>query len=77
MKWRRYVDEEGREIVECNGTLRDGGRPVLVRWHVMYHSHNGGSTSLAVPLFASVGGEVIKPPGDFAKALFGESGKKE
>jgi hypothetical protein len=74
--WRLYLDDERREIVECKGSLKEDPKEVIVRWHVLYQKTKGGSVSTAIPVYASVGGEEIRPPEDFRKVVFVER-KKE
>jgi hypothetical protein len=76
VSWRLYLDDERREIVECKGSRKEDNKEVIVRWHVLYEKTGGGSRSTAIPVYASVGGEEIRPPEDFRKVVFAE-GKNE
>jgi hypothetical protein len=61
VEWRYSKAEDGKHLVEATGSLKDGGKPVVVRWEVTIIRDGNARVSLAQPVFASVGGEEIQP----------------
>jgi hypothetical protein len=65
VEWRHSRSEDGRELVEATGNLKDGGQPVVIRWEVTILRDRNAKTWIANPVFASVAGREIEPAKDF------------
>jgi hypothetical protein len=69
VEWKHSRSAGGQELVEATGTLKDSGRPVVVRWQVTILQDRKAKVSIANPVFASVGGQEIEPPTAFVTKL--------
>lgn len=67
--WRHFVTEQGEDMVEATGALKEGGRPVMVRWRVAIVKNAQSKVSIAEPVFAKIGDAEIKPAKEFPAKL--------
>ena len=65
VQWRHSRSEDGKELVEATGSLKNGGQPVVIRWEVTILRDANSKTWIANPVFASVAGREIEPPKEF------------
>jgi hypothetical protein len=75
VEWRHSKAEDGKHIVEATGSLKDGGKPVVVRWEVTIIRDGNARVSLAQPVFASIGGEELQPASAYPGKLAIPAGK--
>ena len=66
VQWRHSRSEDGKELVEATGNLKNGGQPLVIRWEVTILRDRNTKTWIANPVFASLAGREIEPAKDFA-----------
>jgi hypothetical protein len=74
VEWKYLKSEGNKDLVEASGTLKSGGRPVVVRWEVRILRDGNTIVSVATPVFASVGGEEVQAVREYPSKLVAAEG---
>jgi hypothetical protein len=77
VNWQHSRSQDGKELVEATGNLKNGGQPVVVRWEVTILRDRNAKVWIANPVFASVAGREIEPPKDFVTQFDAAASYKE
>jgi hypothetical protein len=77
VEWRHSRSQDGKELVEATGNLKNGGQSVVVRWEVTILRDANSTTWITNPVFASLAGREIEPAKDFVAQISAAGSYKE
>ena len=77
VQWLHSRSQDGKELVEATGNLKNGGQPVAIRWEVTILRDRNSKVWIANPVFASVAGREIEPAKDFVAQISAAGSYKE